>query len=111
MTATPARSRAVIAVAAIAVVLLAVGSATLIVGVANRRTTVRNRGFGAVTCTAPQLPGRTVDVTLSDHGSSMMGARPDDGSPPDDGDRAGEPRHGRLGSGLLRRPQRRCPRP
>jgi len=76
MTATPPRSRGVVAVAAIVVVVLAVGSATVIVGVINRRATGRNRAFGAVSCTAPQLPGRAVDVTLSDRGNSMMGARP-----------------------------------
>ncbi len=76
MTTTPGRSRAVIAVAAIVVVVLAVGSASLIVGVANRRTTLRNRAFGAVSCTSPRLPGRTIEVTMSDRGNSMMGARP-----------------------------------
>jgi uncharacterized cupredoxin-like copper-binding protein len=76
VTATPARSRTIIAVAAIVVLVLALGSATLIVGVANRRAAVHNRAFGAVTCTAPALPGRTVDVRLSDRGNSMMGARP-----------------------------------
>lgn len=62
--------------AAIIVVVLAVGSATLIVGVANRRATVRNRAFGAVTCSVPNLPGRTVEVSLSDRSDSMMGSRP-----------------------------------
>jgi uncharacterized cupredoxin-like copper-binding protein len=62
--------------AVVAVAILAVGSATLVTAVANRRSTVRNGAFGAVTCAAPQLPGATVDVTLADRGNSMMGSRP-----------------------------------
>jgi uncharacterized cupredoxin-like copper-binding protein len=76
VTATPTRQRAIIAVAAIVVVVLAVGSATLIIGVIDRRASVRNRAFGAITCSAPDVPGRQVDVVLSDGGSSMMGGRP-----------------------------------
>jgi len=49
-------------------VVLAVGSATLITGVVNRRATI--------TCTAPPLPGKPVNVTLNDLGNSMMGRGP-----------------------------------
>ncbi|HEY5155005.1 MAG TPA: sulfocyanin-like copper-binding protein [Acidimicrobiales bacterium] len=76
MSVTPGRQRTVTAVAAVVVVVLALASATLIVAVANRRATVRNRAYGAVACDAPSLPGETVVVTLADRGNSMMGARP-----------------------------------
>ena len=74
MTAAPAGPRRGVVVAAVvAVLVLAVGSATLIVGVVNARTERRNHAFGAVSCTVPQLPGTTVDVTLSDAGNAGMG--------------------------------------
>ena len=77
MTAeTKGRRTGLIIGAAVAVVILALASATLVAAVANRRATVRNGAFSAVTCTAPQLPGRTVDVTLTDRGNSMMGGAP-----------------------------------
>ncbi|MGZ4692045.1 MAG: sulfocyanin-like copper-binding protein [Acidimicrobiales bacterium] len=72
----PDPHRRLVVLAVIAVGVLAVGSATLVTAVVNRRASVRNRAFGAVSCTAPQLPGATVDVTLSDGGGSMMGRRP-----------------------------------
>ncbi len=65
-----------VALAAVAVIVLAVGSATFVTAVVNSRSATRNRSYGAVTCTAPQLPGATVQVTLSDAGNSMMGNRP-----------------------------------
>jgi uncharacterized cupredoxin-like copper-binding protein len=68
--------RGVVALAVSLVVVLAAGSATLIVAVANRRTPFRNSSFGVVTCAAPQLPGETVNVTLSDRGNAMMGRGP-----------------------------------
>ena len=68
--------RGVVALAAILVVVLAVGSATLIAAFVNRRTPFRNSSFGVVTCAAPQLPGETVNVTLSDRGNAMMGRGP-----------------------------------
>jgi uncharacterized cupredoxin-like copper-binding protein len=73
-TTTPRRS--VLALAVILVLIFALGSATLIVAVVNRRTTVRNSAFGVVTCAAPQLPGEAVNVTLSDRGNAMMGRGP-----------------------------------
>jgi uncharacterized cupredoxin-like copper-binding protein len=68
--------RGVVALAVIIVVVLAVGSATLIVAVANRRTAFRNHAYGIVTCAAPPLAGATVKVTLSDRGNAMMGNAP-----------------------------------
>jgi uncharacterized cupredoxin-like copper-binding protein len=68
--------RGVIAISVVAVIVLAIGSATLVVGLVNARASDRNRSYGAVTCTVPSLPGRTVDVTLADAGNSMMGRSP-----------------------------------
>ena len=68
--------RATIAVAVAAVLVLALGSATLLVGAINRARTVRNRSYGTISCSAPHLPGHTVDVWMSDAGDSMMGNRP-----------------------------------
>jgi uncharacterized cupredoxin-like copper-binding protein len=68
--------RGLVALAVLAVVVLSVGSATLAVAVVNSHTATRNRSYGTVTCAAPPLPGQTVEVTLSDAGGSMMGARP-----------------------------------
>lgn len=72
-TTTASRQRGLVPMAIVAVVVLAVGSATLITAVVNRRASVRNGSFGAVSCTAPALPGTAVDVTLSDGGNAMMG--------------------------------------
>jgi uncharacterized cupredoxin-like copper-binding protein len=74
LAATPRRR--VVALAVVVVAVLAVGSATLIAAVVNRRTTVHNRAFGVVTCSAPHLSGKTVNVTLSDRGDAMMGRAP-----------------------------------
>ena len=74
LPATPRRG--VVGLAVVVVAVLAVGSATLIAAVVNRRTTVHNRAFGVVTCAAPHLPGKTVNVTLSDRGDAMMGRAP-----------------------------------
>jgi uncharacterized cupredoxin-like copper-binding protein len=65
--------RRLVVLAVVGVVLLAVGSATLLAGLLNRNGAVGNRAFGVVTCAAPQLPGETVDVALSDGGNTMMG--------------------------------------
>ncbi len=70
------RNRGLIVGAVLAVAILAVGSATLVTAVANRRTTSPNGAYGAVTCTSPQLPGAIVEVTLADAGNSMMGRGP-----------------------------------
>jgi len=67
-------SAGVVVVAAAAVVVLAVGSATVLVGLANR--SIHNHSYAVVTCAAPKLPGNTVDVYLSDRGTSMMGRAP-----------------------------------
>lgn len=76
MTDTPSPpGRKVIAVAAVAVALLAVASATLATTVLNRRRSL-NHAYGVVSCSAPRLPGSTVDVVLSDRGNSMMGRGP-----------------------------------
>ena len=72
--ATPGRGRGVVVVAVVAVAVLAVGSATVLVGLVNRAR--HYRSYGVVTCAAPRLPGRTVDVFLSDRGNSMMGRAP-----------------------------------
>jgi uncharacterized cupredoxin-like copper-binding protein len=65
-----------VVVAVFVVLVLAVGSATLVVVFWNRRASVRSNAFGVVTCAAPQLPGERVDVTLSDRGNAMMGRAP-----------------------------------
>ena len=75
MTTRATQGSAGIAVVAIvAVVVLAIGSATVLVGLAERNG--HNHSYGVVTCVAPRLPGRTVDVLLSDRGNSMMGRTP-----------------------------------
>ena len=77
MTPTPApRHRGLVAAAVVAVAILAVGSATVITAVVNRRATARNGAYGAISCTAPQLPGAIVTVTMADRGNSMMGRSP-----------------------------------
>lgn len=76
MNASVPPRRGVLAFAVLLVVVLAVGSATLIVAVVNRRTTFRNSAYGVVTCTSPQLPGAPVNVTSSDRGNAMMGRGP-----------------------------------
>ena len=62
--------------AAVAVVLLAVASATLATAVINHRRSRLNHAYGVVACPAPRLPGSTVEVALSDRGNSMMGRGP-----------------------------------
>jgi hypothetical protein len=49
----------------VTVVVLAVGSASFVTAVVNRRASSRNGAYGAVSCSAPQLPGETVNVTLA----------------------------------------------
>jgi uncharacterized cupredoxin-like copper-binding protein len=73
---TVPRRDASVVVAVVVVIAIAVASATVAVAVINHRASVRNRAFGAVTCTAPALPGETVTVELADRGNSMMGPRP-----------------------------------
>ena len=69
-------SRATIVVVLVGVLVLALGSATLLTGAINRSRMGRNRSYGAISCSAPHLPGHTVDVWMSDAGNSMMGTRP-----------------------------------
>ena len=68
--------RGVTAIAVVVVAVLAVGSASIVVGLWNRGARARNNAFGVVSCAAPQLPGETVDVTMSDRGNAMMGRAP-----------------------------------
>jgi uncharacterized cupredoxin-like copper-binding protein len=68
--------RGTVALAVVAVLVLALGSATFLTALINSRASVRNRAFGSVACAAPQLPGKTVNVILSDAGNSMMGRGP-----------------------------------
>ena len=44
--------------------------------VATQSTTPPEGAYGTVTCTAPTLPGATVDVQATDAGHSMMGQNP-----------------------------------
>jgi uncharacterized cupredoxin-like copper-binding protein len=69
------RTRALIAVGALAVVLLAAAS-TLAIAAARRGFDTSNRGYpnsGRSTCTAPNLPGTVVNVSVTNMGGPTMG--------------------------------------
>jgi uncharacterized cupredoxin-like copper-binding protein len=68
--------RNLIIASVVALVALAVGSAGFVALMANRESSPVNGAYGAVSCSAPHLPGTTVDVTVTDGGDSMMGQVP-----------------------------------
>lgn len=52
------------------------GTGALVALGASRSSQPANGAYGAITCTAPTLPGATVDVQVTDAGDSMMGQTP-----------------------------------
>ena len=59
-----------------AVVALAVASIAFIALLSSSNSPSVNGAFGSISCSAPQLPGLKVNVTLSDAGDSMMNQEP-----------------------------------
>jgi uncharacterized cupredoxin-like copper-binding protein len=65
-----------ITAAIIAGAALLIGTGALVALEASRPATPANGAYGTITCTAPTLPGATVDVQVTDAGDSMMGQTP-----------------------------------
>jgi uncharacterized cupredoxin-like copper-binding protein len=55
---------------------LLIGTGALVALGASQSATPKNGAYGTITCTAPSLPGTTVDVQVTDAGDSMMGQTP-----------------------------------
>ncbi|HZM55041.1 MAG TPA: hypothetical protein VFC03_08465 [Acidimicrobiales bacterium] len=72
----PTAPRSLAIASVVAVVALAVGSATFVALLANGQPSPLNGAQGAVSCPAHRPPGTTVDVTVADAGNSMMGQAP-----------------------------------
>jgi len=68
--------RGLIVASVIAAVGLVVGSVTLVLLVADRGPTSNSGAYGAISCSAPRLPGSTVTVRVTDAGDSMMSQAP-----------------------------------
>ena len=68
--------RGLIIAAVVAGGALLIGSGAIIALGASQSDTSANDGNGTITCTAPALPGTTVDVQVTDAGDSMMGQAP-----------------------------------
>ena len=68
--------RAMIIASIGAVVALAVASIAFIALLSSSNSPSVNGAFGSISCSAPQLPGLKVNVTLSDAGDSMMNQEP-----------------------------------
>ena len=66
----------VLSLAVIAVVVLGALSAMLVAGAVSHRSTMSMGAYGTARCTAPQLSGTTVTLTLADRGNAMMGRGP-----------------------------------
>jgi uncharacterized cupredoxin-like copper-binding protein len=60
----------------VAVIVLAGVSTVAVAALSGNFRLGRPGPFGAITCSAPRLGGRLVDVTLSDMGGAMMGPGP-----------------------------------
>jgi uncharacterized cupredoxin-like copper-binding protein len=60
----------------IAAVALAAGTVSVIALANDRKTTPVNGAYGAISCTAPTLPGTTISVQTTDAGDMMMGQAP-----------------------------------
>lgn len=75
MSASP-RHRGPIVAAVAAGAALVIGSGALVALGASQSSTSANGAYGAITCTAPTLPGTAVDVQVTDAGDSMMGQTP-----------------------------------
>ena len=73
---TPATHRSLITALIVAGVALLVGTGAVIaLGTWGSSTTV-NGAYGAISCSAPTLPGTTVDVQVTDAGDMMMSHAP-----------------------------------
>ena len=68
--------RGLIIASVVAAAALTVGSAMVVLLVANRGSTTVNGAYGAISCSAPNLPGATVSVRVTDAGDAMMGQAP-----------------------------------
>jgi len=75
VSASPRHSGLIIA-AVVAGAALVIGTGALVALGASRSASPANGAYGAISCTAPALPGATVDVQVTDAGDSMMGQTP-----------------------------------
>jgi uncharacterized cupredoxin-like copper-binding protein len=66
----------VIVAAIVAGAALVTGIGALVALGASRTATPAHGAYGTITCTAPTLPGATVDVQVTDGGDAMMGQTP-----------------------------------
>jgi len=71
-----ASHRGLIIAAVVAGAALLIGTGALVALVGTQSATPTSGAYGTITCTAPTLPGTTVDVHLTDTGDSMMGQTP-----------------------------------
>ncbi len=75
MSARASHSGLIIA-AIVAGVALVIGSGSLVALGVSQTAIPTNGAYGTINCTAPALPGATVDVQVTDAGNSMMGQTP-----------------------------------
>ena len=68
--------RGLLIAAVVAGVALLTGTGAIIALVAGQSASPADGAYGTITCTAPSLPGATVDVQVTDAGDSMMGQAP-----------------------------------
>jgi uncharacterized cupredoxin-like copper-binding protein len=68
--------RGIVVASVIAAVALIVATGSVIALAGDHRGTQVNGAYGAISCTAPTLPGVTVDVQVTDDGDMMMGRAP-----------------------------------
>src|SRR5664279_3028475 len=68
--------RGLIIASVVAAAALTVGAAMVVLLVANRGSTTVNGAYGAISCSAPNLPGATVSVRVTDAGDAMMDQAP-----------------------------------
>ena len=70
------RHSGLIAAAFVAGTALVIRSGALVALQGSQSSPSANGAYGTITCTAPALPGATVDVQVTDAGDSMMGQAP-----------------------------------
>jgi len=71
-----ASHRDLVIAAIVAGAALVIGTGSIVALGVSQTATPANGAYGTITCTAPSLPGITVDVQVTDAGDSMMGQTP-----------------------------------
>jgi uncharacterized cupredoxin-like copper-binding protein len=68
--------RGLVIAALVAGVALIIGTGAIVALGASQSASPANGAYGSISCSAPALPGTTVDVQVTDAGDSMMGQTP-----------------------------------